>query len=189
MRPERPRGLLLDLGDSRAAFTPTNRPITHTQEDLDDAYARGFVAGAADAQADLRQACNQIAAGLVDARDVVVRELRRIDAERRDDIVEFAFEVARWLVQAELQIEPARILSRLQSALPDRLDDVAVRVAPSLVDVVRTAAPEVKVIGDAALAPGDVIIAGPNARLDGTIDDALERLRTYLSADDDGTVR
>jgi flagellar biosynthesis/type III secretory pathway protein FliH len=182
-------GLLLDAGASRAAFTPANRPIMHSQEDVDDAYARGFVAGTVDAQAELRRACTDIADGLGAARDMVVAELRRIDAARRDDIVEFAFEVARWLVQAEIEIDPTKILQRLEAALPDRLDDVAVRVAPSLVDVVRTASPDVKVIGDGALAPGDVIIVGPNAQLDGTVDDALERLRTYLRADDDGTVR
>lgn len=189
MQTERPRSLLLDDGGARVAFTPANRPVAYLQEDLDDAYARGFVAGTADAQADLRQACNKIASGVSNARDVVVDELRRIDAERRDDIVEFSFEVARWLLQAELRIEPAQILQRLQAALPDRLDDVAVRVAPALVDIVRTSVPEVKVIADSALALGDVRITGPNAHLDGTIDDALERLRSYLRADDDGAVR
>jgi hypothetical protein len=63
VRAERSRSLLLDDGGSRAAFAPANRPVTYVQEDLDDAYARGFVAGTADAQADLRQACNKIASG------------------------------------------------------------------------------------------------------------------------------
>jgi flagellar biosynthesis/type III secretory pathway protein FliH len=189
VRSDRPRGLLLDAGASRAAFIPANRPVMYSQEEVDDAYARGFVAGTADAQADLRRACSDIADGLASARDTIVAELRRIDASRRDEIVEFAFEVARWLMQAEIEIDPGKVLARLESALPDRRDDVAVRVAPALVDVVRAAAPEVKVIGDAGLSPGDVVITGPNAQLEGTIDDALERLRTYLRADDDGAVR
>jgi len=189
VRSDRPRSLLVDAGASRAAFTPANRPVLYSHEDVDDAYARGFVAGTSDAEADLRRACNAIAERVATARDTVVDELRRIDAARRDEIVEFAFEVARWLVQAELEIDPSKVLQRLEGALPDRHDDVTVRVAPSLVDVVRTAAPDVKVIGDAALTPGDVIISGPNAQLDGTIDDALDRLRTYLRADDDGAIR
>lgn len=189
MRPERARSLLLDARGSRAAFTPANRPVLYNQEDVDDAYTRGFVAGTEDAQADLRRACNQLAEGIDGAHHAVIAELRRIDGARRDDIVEFAFEVARWLVQAELTIEPTLILQRLESALPDRRDEIAVRVAPSLVEVVRSAAPDVKVIGDASLTPGDVIIAGPNAQLDGTLDDGLERLRTHLRTDDDGAVR
>lgn len=189
MLPERNRGHLLQADATRAAFLPVERPPVYAQEDLDDAYTRGFLGGAEDAQAELRRACNQIAERVTAARDVVIDELRRIDAARRDEIVDFAFEVATWLVQSEIAADPKRILARLEAALPDRLDEVTVRIAPALVAVVKGAVPTATVVGDAALSLGDVVITGPDAQLNGTLTDALERLRIFLDADDGGAVR
>jgi flagellar biosynthesis/type III secretory pathway protein FliH len=189
MLSERSRGRVIRSGASRAAFQPGARTPVFSQEDVDDAYARGFLAGTEDAEADMRRACISIAEGVAGARDTVVAEVRRIDAARRDEIVEFAFEVARWLVQAEIETDPRRVLDRLHAALPDRLDDVTARVAPTLVEVVRRAVPEVQIAGDASLGLGDIRIIGPDSNVDATIDDALERLRAYLATDDDGALR
>ena len=189
MRSDRLRTPVLHASAPRAAFVAALRVPTYSQEDLDAAYARGFLAGTEDAGAEQRRASLLLAERVVEARDSTAAELRRIDAARREDIVEFAFEVARWLVQDEIRTDPTRILGRLEAALPDRRDDVVVRVAPQLVDAVQSAVPGLKVTGDPELGLGDVIIVAPDAQLDGTLDDALARLRLFLEADDDGTVR
>lgn len=185
---ERSKGVVLAARPVRAAFQPLAPEPTFSQEELDDAYARGFLAGTEDASADARRAAGQIAAGVAAARDAMLDELRRIDAARREEIVEFAFEIARWLVQAEISTDPAKVVARLEAALPDRLDDLVVRVAPALVATVKDAVPEAQVVADASLALGDLRMNGPDAQIDGTIDDALTRLRVFLSADD-GTLR
>ena len=184
MRSDTPRDILVDTPLLRAAFRPAERPASFSREEIDDAYARGFLAGTEDAAAEVRRAANTIAEGLAQARDDVVDELRRIDAARRDEIVEFAFEVARWLVQAEIRSDPQRILSRLEAALPDRHEALVVRVAIPLVDIVQRAASGVRVIADASLGLGDIRIVGPESQIDGTVDDALDRLRVFLEADD-----
>ena len=183
------RATLTYVDGSRAAFRPAERPVTFSQEELDDAYARGFLAGTDDADAETRRATVRIADGLTQARAAVVEELRRIDAARRDEIVDFAFEVARWLVQAEIRLEPKRILARLEAAMPDRPDEIVVRVAAALVPVVQHAVPGVKVLADPALGLGDLRIIGPDSQIEATVEDALDRLRVFLAADDDGAVR
>lgn len=188
MPSERVRGVVLEGAPVRAAFQPVEPEPTYSQEDLDDAYARGFLAGTEDAGAEARRAANVVATGISAARDAMLDELRRIDAARREEIVEFAFEIARWLVQAELTTAPEKVVARLEAALPDRLDDLVVRVAPLLVDIVTHAVPDVQVVADTSLAPGDLRMTGPDAQVDGTIDDALTRLRVFLAADD-GTLR
>jgi flagellar biosynthesis/type III secretory pathway protein FliH len=184
MRSDRTRGVVLAGAAPRAAFQPIEPLPSFTQDEVDDAYARGFLAGTEDAQADARRAATQIAGGFDQARAAVIDELRRIDASRREEIVDFAFEVARWLVQTELTIDPAKVIPRLEAALPDRIEELSIRVAPKLVDIVRAAAPEAQVVADASLALGDLRLVAPDAQVDGTIEDALNRLRVFLSADD-----
>ncbi len=174
---------------ARPAFVTAPKPVTFTQEDIDAAYARGFLAGGDEAQGDLRRALQSLGAKLDTARAELRDELHRMDHARRDEIVRLAFEVGQWLLQEELRIEPARVLCRIEAALPDRRDDIVVRVAPSLVDVVASALPEVRVLDDATLAPGDVVIDCPDARIDGTVEDALDRLGHFLRTDDDGSIR
>jgi flagellar biosynthesis/type III secretory pathway protein FliH len=188
MRADRSGGILVAGAPARAAFQPVAPLPTFTQEELDDAYARGFLAGAEDAQAEARRAANQIAAGMETARDAMIAELRRIDAARREEIVDFAFEIARWLVQTEITLDPQKVTARLEAALPDRSDGLVIRVAPMLVDIAKAAVPDAQVVGDASLAPGDLRLVAPDSQIDGTLDDALTRLRVFLGADD-GTIR
>ena len=49
------RATLTYVDGSRAAFRPAERPVTFSQEELDDAYARGFLAGTDDADAETRR--------------------------------------------------------------------------------------------------------------------------------------
>lgn len=175
--------------EPRAAFRPNARPPSFSQDDVDDAYARGFLAGTEEAQAELAHASSLIAERIATAREALINELRRIDAARRDEIVDFAFEVARWLVQGEITTDPRRVLDRIAAALPDRADDLVVRVAPAVVAIVSGALPGISVAADAALGLADIRLAGADAQLDGTIDTALVRLRQYLETDDDGAIR
>jgi flagellar biosynthesis/type III secretory pathway protein FliH len=173
----------------RAAFVAAARPLTFSQEELDAAYTRGFLAGGEESQGDLRRALQDVGNKLDEVRRTMIEELHRIDAGRREEIVRLAFEVAQWLLQEELRNDPARVLPRIHAALPDRRDEITVRVAPMLVDVVARAQPELRVVGDPELIPGDVVINGPDAQVDGTLADALDRLARFLHTDDDGGIR
>lgn len=174
---------------TRAAFVAAPRPQTFTQEDLDAAYTRGYLAGGEEAQGDVRAALHGVASKLDDARRSMIEELHHADAARREEVVRLAFEVAQWLLQEELRADPTRVLARVAAALPDRHDEITVRVAPALVAVVAQAHPDIHVTGDPALVPGDVVIAGTDSQIDGTIEDALARLRGFLRTDDDGGIR
>jgi flagellar biosynthesis/type III secretory pathway protein FliH len=174
---------------TRAAFVPAPRQQTFTQEDVDAAYTRGFLAGSEEAQGDVRTALHGVASKLDEARRAMIEELQRADAARRDEVVRLAFEVAQWLLQEELHADPTRVLARVAAALPDRHEELTLRVAPALVAVVAQAHPDIHVTGDPALVPGDVVIAGTDSQIDGTIEDALTRLRGFLRTDDDGGIR
>jgi flagellar assembly protein FliH len=174
---------------TRAAFVAAPRPDVFTQEDVDAAYTRGYLAGSEEAQGDVRAALHGVASKLDEARRTLIEELHRADAARREEVVQLAFEVAQWLLQEELKADPARVLPRVAAALPDRHEQVTVRVAPALVAVVAQAHPDVHVTGDPALVPGDVVIEGTDSQIDGTIEDALVRLRGFLRTDDDGGIR
>jgi flagellar assembly protein FliH len=130
--------------------------------------------------------------------ELAVERLRavgqRLAAEARADALEIALVAARRIVEGELTTNPEAQLGFIRTALR-RLGDartVKVRLAPAqaaalaAADALATLEPattaRLEIVGDGTLAPGDCVLDGDLASVDGRLDTRFEELRRSILA-------
>ena len=147
-----------------------------------EGHARGIVEGRSDASSEigaLRRSIEQAAAAF-----------ERRDAGLNAEVVDFALDIARAVLQRELtvSVDPGRdALIRAIDAGPERPDLVA-RLNPDDVELlgdISQLAPgrSVRIVADPAVAPGGCLLDAGSARVDADIPAALDRVRVALLGD------
>lgn len=157
--------------------------VLHTAQQLDEmeaaAYQEGFARGHGEGYAaGLQQARNE-AARLRDLVAHLARPLAQIDEEVERTLVAMTVEVARRLVQQELELDPTRVLGVVREAI-GALDGAGreLRVMAHPDDAVLlqehlVAPPEVsslRVIADRSLVRGDCRVSSEFAQVDARLD-------------------
>jgi flagellar biosynthesis/type III secretory pathway protein FliH len=157
-------------------------------EARDEAYSRGyeegFQCGALQAGAHLADAADRLVGSMGAALSQAHRELEAARADDAHRLACLALTVAEWAVRRELSSVPEAFFGRLAELLADRdrRADVAVSVAPELVEATRTwlSNPELQVVGDGDLEIGESRVTIGDATLFGTFADAFERAKEAI---------
>jgi flagellar assembly protein FliH len=151
----------------------------------------GFAAGNAEARATAEAVAAERVGSALDAMDAAIDDLQRRDAvvvaEIERSVVDLAVGLAAAILQREIAIVDDAGADAVRRALrlaPSR-GDVIARLAPGDVDNlldVATIAPgrNVEVVADPSVAPGGCIVDVGAARIDASIDGALDRARSAL---------
>lgn len=168
-------------GDVRVLLGVTPAPPVYTDADLAAAYERGVVAARAAAAHEREAAVVALARSVHEIGQNLGAEQAAMRSVYADRLVTDVFTVARWLLRHELATDPNLMRDRLEAALRD-LDatGTVVSVAPQMVELVTGWVPGVSVRADDDLDVGELRVASAKTTVDGTIDDALERLREAL---------
>lgn len=120
-----------------ASFDETNGTVTassalhaptFTQQDLDEAFARGHDVGVAAARAEREHAVVNFVAAIDRCRNDLVAEQRRAAEGVTADMVELGLEIARWVLGRALAIDPSVMLERLAPAIADLEGDESIEV-------------------------------------------------------------
>jgi hypothetical protein len=147
-------------------------------------YEEGFQSGALQAGAHLADAADRLVASMGAALELAHRDLQLARADDAHRLACLALTVAEWAVRRELSSVPEAFFGRLAELLADRdrRAEVAVTVAPELVDATRTwlANPDLQVIGDGDLEIGESRVTIGDATLFGTFADAFERAKETI---------
>jgi flagellar biosynthesis/type III secretory pathway protein FliH len=157
-------------------------------EASDEAYRRGyeegFQTGALQAGTHLADAADRLVATMSAALEEAQARLRAdrdADAQR---LAALALTVAEWAVRRELSSVPEAFFGRLQELLADRdrRTEVAVTVAPELVEATRTwiGDEDVRVTADQDLAIGEARMTLGDSTLFATFADAFARAQEAL---------
>jgi flagellar biosynthesis/type III secretory pathway protein FliH len=157
-------------------------------EAADEAYRRGyeegFQSGALQAGAHLADAADRLVStmsvGLADAQ-AQLQAARAADAHR---LAALSLTVAEWVARRELSSVPEAFFGRLQELLADRdrRTEVAVTVAPELVEATRTwlADDDIRVTAGQDLAIGEARLSLGDATLFATFADAFARAQEAI---------
>ena len=172
--------------ERRAADREREASAVRQRVELDAAYQSGMADGRRAAEADGLAAMPKVAAAI----DRAVAGLAEAAAgQARDDVaalVEYATEIARWILGRELATDPAAILGRIESALVGLNPNgrLVLRVSPEAADLVGRWAEgrDAEVIADPALEPGEARIDAGDASADLTWAQAFSRVREALGA-------
>jgi flagellar assembly protein FliH len=154
-----------------------------TREDVEAAYARGVEEGRRAAATERAHAVLALQETAAVAQRALAEHLDRTRATTISLSVDLASELARWLVDRAIDIEPQLLRRRIDLALDAIADERQARfvVAPCMVDLVQDwLGTDTPVDGDPALAPGELRIDAGHADLDATYDVALGRAREAL---------
>jgi flagellar biosynthesis/type III secretory pathway protein FliH len=154
-----------------------------TREDVEAAYARGVEDGKRAAAAEQAHAVIALQEAAQAAQRALAEHLDRTRATTISLSVDLATELARWLVDHAIEVDPELLRRRIDLALDAIADERQARfvVAPCMVDLVQGwLGADTSVDGDPALAPGELRIDAGHADLDATYDVALGRAREAL---------
>ncbi|WP_165797301.1 FliH/SctL family protein [Solimonas fluminis] len=167
--------------------------VLHTAQQLDEmeaaAYQDGFARGHGEGYAAGVQQARAEAARLRELVAHLARPLAQIDEEVERTLVAMTVEVARRLVQQELELDPARVLGVVREAI-GALDgagrELRVMAHPEDAKLLQehlVAPPEVnslRVIADPSLMRGDCRVASEFAQVDARLDTRQANLAQSL---------
>lgn len=156
------------------------------------AYEEGYARGRGEGQAAGREEMRVQAQRLHDLLEHCAKPLARLDAEVEAALVELALQAARRLVQAEFEIDPARMAGSVREAIGALVTvprELRVLLHPEdlrLLQEVLTPPPEVnawRLVPDASLERGDCRIAGETGWVDATLATRTRSLAQGLAAE------
>jgi flagellar biosynthesis/type III secretory pathway protein FliH len=153
---------------------------------LEAAYRQGVDDGWAEAERHGVAAAPEVAAAVERAATAVAAAASAQAAADRAELVDAAIELAQWVLRRELATDPAAMLDRLNEAMASlrSAPTIEVRVTPGMVALVQDwAAPEVTVVADPSLEPGEAKVHAGHAHADLTFAQAFSRARGALGAD------
>jgi flagellar biosynthesis/type III secretory pathway protein FliH len=170
-------------GDTPAALlVPRSAPLP-TQDDVEAAYERGRAEGRRAAEAERAQAVLALQEAAHGARRELAHHFEQTRVSTIALSVDLATELARWLVNHAIALEPSVLRTRIDQALESIADERGARffVAHSMVELVRGwLGAEAVVDADPTLEPGELRIDAGHASLDATYEVALGRARAAL---------
>lgn len=144
------------------------------------AFEEGRLAGRAEAAAEGRE----LALAVNDAIDRALREIGVIRTEATAHWVETAIEIASFLVDSVPEEAARGLLARIHDALGEISDaPLEIQIGPTdleLVDRAFGTRPDIAVIVDTGLRPGEARIGGPSVNADLTRATAIEAVRRAL---------
>lgn len=161
--------------------------VLHTAQHLDDmeaaayqdGFARGHVEGLAAGRNAGAQQVREQAERLSALIDHLGRPLQHLDEELERTLVALTIEVARRLVQTELQLEPARVsavVAEAMAALTGPAREVRVLANPEDVPLLKEhlvppdGAREFRVVADPTVMRGDCRVLSESAQVDARLD-------------------
>lgn len=146
----------------------------------EEGFSRGHADGYAQGQAEVKRLVAQLE-GLLDA---FTRPLAELDAEVEQALARLATELAGVLVRGAYAAEPARLAALVREAVAAAGSGeraVEVRLHPEDLALLETQLADVsRLVGDAALARGDVRVHAENVRIDARLATRLEMLYAEL---------
>jgi flagellar assembly protein FliH len=170
-------------GDTPAALLVPRVEPPPTREDVEAAYARGLEEGRSAAAAERAHAVLSLQESARAAAHALADHIERTRATMVSLSVDLATELAQWLVNDAIAVDPVLLRNRIDLAVDAIADERDARfvVAPCMVELVRDwLGADTDVDGDPALAPGELRIDAGHASLDATYTVALERARSAL---------
>jgi flagellar biosynthesis/type III secretory pathway protein FliH len=181
MSPDTRRPRVVRGGDVRVLLGAVALAPVFTEADLAAAYERGAHDARAAMSLDREASVAALAGAVQHISASLDQELAVMHAEFSERIVSDACTIARWLVRHELSANPNLMRDRVEAALRDLDDrDTVVTVSADMVDLVTEWLPGCAVRSAPELATGDVRISSAKTTVDGSIDDAISRLRDAL---------
>lgn len=174
--------------------------VLHTAQHLDDmeaaayqeGFARGHAEGLAIGQNAGAQQVREQAARLSALIDHLARPLQQLDEEVERTLVALTIEVARRLVQQELQLDPGRVaavVGEAMSALSGPAREVRVLAHPEDVPLLKEhllppdGAQEFRITADPTLMRGDCRVLSESAQVDARLDTRQANLAQSLIGD------
>jgi flagellar biosynthesis/type III secretory pathway protein FliH len=157
---------------------------SYTDVDLDEAYERGAADARTALMAEREDAVRGLSASLQQSAAALRQSLADLRTHYRDRVVDDAFTFATWLVGRAIAADPELMRARVDDALSGIEDETPlVSVAPCVAELVATWLPAAIVRPDPSLLPGEVLVTASATTIDGTFDDALQRLRAAFGSD------
>jgi flagellar biosynthesis/type III secretory pathway protein FliH len=175
-------------GDSPAALLVPRADPPPTRADVDAAFERGRVEGLRAAEADRAHSVIALQAAAQSAQRALSEHIDRARTTTVALAVDLATELARWLVDDAIAVDPTLLRRRIELAVDAIADERTGRsegphfvVAPCMVDLVQVWLGAGNTVeGDPHLAPGELRIDAGHASIDATYDVALGRARDAL---------
>lgn len=171
--------------ERQAPVEATPRPTVAELEAIGEqarreGYEQGLSEGRRAAHGELQRQLQQLR-GLCDA---LARPLADVDATVERQLAELATLVARGVLQAELCLQPERILKVVRKAigaLPAATARIDIAVHPQVAALLRDGLEEAgergwHIVEDAQLKPGDCRISGADSRIDASIETRLSAM-------------
>jgi len=155
------------------------------EQQLQEAYQRGFREGEAAAQAAVSAAVERLA----HSAESLAALRGRARREAEEDVVKLAAAIARRILHRELSVDPDALAGLIRVAL-DKLQSQEihrVKVHPDLEDGVRRALEKfaegrgIRVVADRGRRPGDVIFETERGSLDASVETQLEEIGRGLT--------
>lgn len=144
------------------------------------AFEQGRHAGHAEAEA----AARELALAVNQAVDRALEGVARIKTDAAAQWLDTAIEIAEFIIDSVPEQAARSVLNRIQEALTQISDSpLEIHIGPTdleLVDQAFGARPDIAVIVDSGLRPGEALISGPSASADLTRATALEAVRRAL---------
>lgn len=169
--------------------TPGAAQVTATalEQSVQDAYARGFAAGQAEAEASLRAefaARERLLAPIVESTRHAAAAL---DERISQHVLAFALAVASHVVRAELSIEPRHFIDLVREGLGmigDGVARIAIHVNPADASLVREDLgdfdPRIVVVEDAGISSGGCRFVSAHGEIDATLEKRLQAVALPL---------
>jgi flagellar assembly protein FliH len=149
------------------------------------AFDEGRAAGRAEAEAAADGRVAQTVTALAEAVRTVKQHEEHYVGVLEENLVALACGVARHIIQREVQLDPSRIRTLVQSAIAAFPHESQMRVRLHPADhallCADTAYPDVTWIADARVARGGCVVEGRDRIIDGRVDLALEQVFRQLT--------
>lgn len=182
-----------DLIRPREEAPPPELPTAQQVEQIEaEAFREGHARGYADGYAQGATAARAEAERLAQLLRHLGAPLAELDAQTENALVALSLELARRLVQQELQTDPAKMLGIVREAvshLAQPARGLRVHLHPDDVRVVAEHLPEAgsadgwTLVPDRGLMPGDCVIESDTARVDARLDTRQAQLAQRLLGD------
>lgn len=189
------KGPVIGLGD------PRRRQEVEVREAKQQAEARGFEAGLARAQEQMRArtaALDERITHLDEALALLARPLAQLDAEVEAELVQLAVAVGRQLARRELTVDPAQVIAIVREALaqlPAAAREVRVSLHPDDAATVRerlSAASTERVwtlVEDPTLSRGGCLVQSESSRIDSRFESRVAAIAAGALGDERSAAR
>ncbi len=188
-------GPVVGLGDAR------RRQEAEARQALQQAEARGYEAGIARAQTEVRTrlaALDERIKRLDEVLGSLSRPLEQLDSEVERELVQLALAVGRQLARREFKVEPAQVIAVVREALeqlPAAAREVRVRLHPEDATVVRerlsiAGAERVWIlVEDPTLSRGGCLVQSESSRVDARFESRVAAIAANALGDERGPER